>query len=85
MVSTLVENLPALLCYYGKWVNTINERHLSFVCWLDMCWRWRQKVSNMKFGIHWQLGSWSSRYLIFKVYMVMYNSVGKFSNNVETI
>ena len=72
-----IENLRILGPYYG---NTINDRDLCF-CMLA---RYMLKAKTVQYEVLNRLGSWFSRYPIFKVYTIMYNSAGKFSTNVET-
>ena len=72
-----IENLPILGPYYG---NTINDRDLCF-CMLA---RYMLKAKTVQYEVLNRLGSWFSRYPIFKVYTIMYNSAGRFSTNVET-
>ena len=45
--------------------------------------RYMLKVKTMHYEVLNQLGSWFSRYPIFKVYTIMYNTTGKFSTKVE--
>ena len=73
-----IENLRILGPYYGI---TINDRDLCF-CMLA---RYMLKAKTVQYEVLNRLGSWFSRYPIFKVYIIMYNSAGKFSTNVETI
>ena len=71
------ENLPISGRYYG---NTIKDRDLCF-CMLG---RYVLKAKSVQYEVLNPLGSRFSRYPIFKVYIIMYNSAGKFSTNVET-
>ena len=73
----IIVNSPILGRYYG---NTINDRDLCF-CMLA---RYVLKAKSVQYEVKNPLGSWFSRYLIFKVYIIVYNSAGKFSTNVET-
>ena len=43
------------------------------------------KAKSVQYEVLTPFGSWFSRYPIFKVYLIVYNSAGKFSTNVETI
>ena len=75
--TKIIVNLPILGRYYG---NTVNDRDLCF-CILP---RYVLKAKSVQYEVKNPLGSWFSRYLIFKVYIIVYNSAGKFSTNVET-
>ena len=46
--------------------------------------RYMLKAKSVQYEVLSPLGSWFSRYPIFKVYLIVYNSAGKFSTNVET-
>ena len=72
-----IENLQISGLYYG---NTINDRALYFC----MSARYMLKAKSVQYEVLSPLGSWFSRYPIFKVYLIVYNSAGKFSTNVET-
>ena len=72
------ENLPISGRYYGK---TIKDRDLCY-CMLT---KYVLKAKSVQYEVLNPLGSRFSRYPIFKVYIIMYNSAGKFSTNVETI
>ena len=72
-----IENLRILGPYYG---NTINDRDLCFC----MSARYVLKAKSVQYEVKNPSGSWFSRYLIFRVYIIVYNSAGKFSTNVET-
>ena len=71
-------NLPILGRYYG---NTLNDRDLCFC----MPARHVLKAKSVQYEVLSPLGSWFSGYPIFKVYIIMHNSAGKFSTNVGTI
>ena len=73
-----IENSRILGRHYR---NTINDRDLCF----GMLARHVLKAKSVQYEVLNRLGSWFSRYPIFKVYIIMYNSAGKFSTNVETI
>ena len=47
--------------------------------------RYMLKAKSVQYEVLTPFGSWFSRYPIFKVYLIVYNSAGKFSTDVETI
>ena len=73
-----IENMPILGLYYG---NTRIDRDLCF-CLLA---RYMLRAKTVHYEVLNPLGSWFSRYQIFKVYLIVYNNAGNFSTNVETI
>ena len=74
--TKIIVNLPILGRHYG---NTIKNRDL----WFCMLASYVLKAKSVQYEVLNPLGSRFSRYPIFKVYIIMYNSAGKFSTTVE--